>query len=102
MCIVSIQYIERLLVLALNKGITARRSGITESDQDRIEERKSVAFYTKKLDALHCSWSTQNNALYYINNVNEDQPLYESLYKRSLHSIATDIDNGLEPYNKQP
>lgn len=81
--------LERLLIAAQAKGHYLRFPQRFEVEPDT---QNWVNHSTKALDKLGVSWSIQNTALMFINDIDQ-QPVWELFFKRSLFKI---IDNILE------
>lgn len=85
----KVDWIERLIVAAYVKGLHLRGlKGIRQSDVDEI--KNIVEYACENLDALGVSWSIQNKALAFINDI-DDQKVWQQLFKRSHKQIAQGI-----------
>lgn len=87
--------IHGVITMAHLKGLFTRFPERFKGDNPKEKFDESMGFYINQMDEAKISRAKQNTALQFVNEVNEQQKVWESLYKASFDAIACAINNDL-------
>lgn len=85
-------HIHGLITMAHLKGLYTRFPERFEGNTPDVDG--GVKYHLEGLDKAGVSFARQNTALQFVNEINESQKVWESLYKRQFDAMAIDILSG--------